>query len=177
MVSFILIVIAISLFIDAFSLSLVPASSKLKNNEILWLSVIIGLFNLIIIWIGFFFGEIILEFFPLSPQLMVSLILFYTGFQMILESKKTRFIQFNEHFIRLMLISFFFSIDNISLGFSLNYLNQSFYLFSFGIAALSIAFSFIALSICKQITKSFFYSSKFIAGLILIVISIIYIVI
>jgi len=177
MVSFILIIIAISLFIDAFSLSLVPASSKLKNNEILLLSIIIGLFNLLIIWIGFFFGEIILKFIPLSPQLLVSLILLYVGSQMILESNKKRLLNRSEPFLKLIVIAFVFSVDNISLGLSLNYLNYNYYLFSLVIASLSILFSFTILSISKLITKSFFDNSKFICGIILIIISLIYLIV
>jgi len=168
-------VIAISLFIDAFSLSLVPSSSKLKNNEIIFLSLIIGLFNLVIIWCGFFFGEIILNFIPLSPQLLVSLILFYTGIQMILESKQNRHFSLNEHIFRLIIVAFIFSVDNISLGLSLNYLNHDFYFFSLLIALLSILFSFIALTISKLLTKSFYKSSKLIAGIFLIIIALIYV--
>lgn len=152
MISFILIVIAISLFIDAFSLSLVPESSKLKNREIFLLSILIGVFNLIIIWAGFLFGEIILGFVPISPQLIVSLVLFYTGTQMILEYKKNRYFHLNDRFLRLIFISFVFSIDNISLGFSLNYLQNDFYLFSILITILSIVFSYIALKISRLIT-------------------------
>ena len=177
MISFILTIVAISLLIDAFSLSLIPASSKLKNNEILWLSLIIGTFNLIIIWIGFLFGDLILKFIPISSQLLVSSVLLYMGLQMVLESKKSRLSKMNEHFFKLILFSLVFSIDNISLGVSLNYLSHNHFVFTLMIAFVSILFSFVALTMSKLINESFFDNSKLIAGIILIIISIVYVLV
>ena len=82
------IIIAISLSMDAFSLSIAYGTLNLNKKEISLLSIIVGIYHFIMPQIGHQIGIKILQILPLEPEIIVFLVLFLIGLQMILETIK-----------------------------------------------------------------------------------------
>ena len=70
----IILVIAISLSMDAFSLSLAYGTLNLKEKDIHALSFTVGIYHFIMPLFGIMVGTIILKFLPLNPKWIVFIV-------------------------------------------------------------------------------------------------------
>ena len=82
------IIIAISLSMDAFSLSLAYGTLNFEKKQMNMLSIIVGLFHFIMPIIGMYVGNIIINLLPIKPNVVVFMVLFLIGVQMIVVSFK-----------------------------------------------------------------------------------------
>ena len=82
------IVIAVSLSMDAFSLSLAYGTLNLEKSQIRLLSLIVGLYHFFMPLLGMWVGTKILNFLPINPNTIVFIVLFFIGIQMIFETFK-----------------------------------------------------------------------------------------
>lgn len=170
------VIIAISLSMDAFSLSLVYGTLNMKKSDIKILSFIVGIYHFLMPLIGMYIGKIILQIFPLNPNIIVFIVLTFIGIQMIFES-------FRENTtIKLMNIKeyIFFglavSLDSFSVGIGLraiyNYPIISALLFSIS----SLIFTYLGLNLGKTINKAIGKISTLLGGLCLVIIGISYLI-
>ena len=171
----IVLVIAVSLSMDAFSLSLAYGTLDLSKKNINKLSIIVGIYHFIMPLIGLFIGNAILKYFPINPNTIVTIVLIFIGFQMIIETFKNeenlRVMSFSE----LLLFGLAVSIDSFSVGIGLNAINNNYLLCSIIFSISSFSFTYLGLILGKKINKLIGKASTLIGGLILIVIGIIYI--
>ena len=77
------IVIAVSLSMDAFSLSLAYGTLNLEKSQIRLLSLIVGLYHFFMPLLGMWVGTKILNILPINPNTIVFIVLFFIGIQMI----------------------------------------------------------------------------------------------
>ena len=82
----VIIIVAISLSMDAFSLALAYGTINLDRKQNLILSVIVGIYHLIMPFIGLYIGKIVLNVVAINPNLIVFIILLFIGTEMIIES-------------------------------------------------------------------------------------------
>lgn len=171
----IVLVIAVSLSMDAFSLSLAYGTLDLSKKNINKLSIIVGIYHFIMPLIGLFIGNAILKFFPINPNTIVTIVLIFIGFQMIIETFKNeenlRVMSFSE----LLLFGLAVSIDSFSVGIGLNAINNNYLLCSVIFSISSFLFTYLGLIMGKKINKLIGKASTLIGGLVLIIIGIIYI--
>ena len=85
---FVIILIAISLSMDAFSLSLAYGTLNLCKKDVIKLATTVGLYHFLMPLIGLKVGSFLLSFLNFNPALIVFLILSFIGVQMIIESFK-----------------------------------------------------------------------------------------
>ena len=83
---FILLIIGISLSMDAFSLSLIYGTYGLLNKEKLFLSIIVGLFHFIMPLFGILFGNVISSYFVSGFNIVLGIIFGFIGVEMIISS-------------------------------------------------------------------------------------------
>ena len=81
------IIIAISLSMDAFSLALAYGTLNLNKKDIYKLSLVVGFYHFFMPLLGLFFGNIILKYVS-NPNFLVFVILFIIGIEMIYETFK-----------------------------------------------------------------------------------------
>ena len=81
------IIIAISLSMDAFSLALAYGTLNINKKDIYKLSLVVGIYHFIMPLLGLFLGNIILKYVS-NPDIIVFLILFIIGIEMIYETFK-----------------------------------------------------------------------------------------
>lgn len=170
-----IIIIAVSLSMDAFSLSLAYGTLNMRKKDIILLSLIVGIYHFCMPIMGMFFGSKLLEFIKIDTSLVVFIVLFLIGIEMIIDSIK------KEDNIKLMnkmemiIFGFAVSIDSFSVGIGLNSLSDNFIISSLIFSITSLIFTYLGLILGKKISQVIGKLSTLIGGICLILIGILYI--
>lgn len=172
----VVVIIAVSLSMDAFSLSLAYGTLGLEKKYIKLLSIIVGLYHFFMPLFGLCVGNTLLALIPIDPKIIVFIVLTFIGIQMIIDSFKkeqlTKFVKFRE----LLLFGLAVSIDSFSVGIGLNSITDN-YLLSVAIFSISsFTFTFIGLLIGKKISDLIGKLATIIGGVVLIIIGLIYLI-
>lgn len=171
----IVIIIAISLSMDAFSLALAYGTINLNKNQNLVLSIIVGIYHFVMPIIGLYIGNIILNLVTIDPDIIVFIILLFIGTEMIFESfKKSEKVK-KLNFIEMLLFGFAVSIDSFSVGIGLKAFKLSPIICVVIFSLTSFLFTYFGLNLGKKISEIIGKLSTIIGGIILIIISLIYI--
>lgn len=168
-------IIAVSLSMDAFSLSLAYGTLNLEKKYMHLLSIIVGIYHFFMPLIGLCVGNTVLSIIKINPNIIVFLVLCFIGIQMIIDSFK------NEKLVKLvklkdlLLFGLAVSIDSFSVGIGLNTITDN-YLLSVTIFSLSsFTFTYIGLLLGKKISEIIGKLATIIGGIVLIIIGIIYV--
>ena len=170
----IILIIAVSLSMDAFSLSLVYGTSNLSKRNIKLLSLIVGLYHFFMPLIGLLFGNQLFNYKNINTDFVVLMILIIIGVQMILSSNKKIEIKKLDN-IEMILFGLVVSMDSFSLGITLPTITNKIFISSIIFSITSMIFTYSGLHLGKQINKKIGIYSNKIAGIILIVLGILYI--
>lgn len=171
-----IIIIAISLSMDAFSLSLAYGTLNLSQKSVRHLSFIVGIFHFIMPLFGMSIGTTIFHIMPLDPAIIVFLILGFIGIQMIIESFKNIEATNIMTLRQLLLFGFAVSVDSFAVGIGLKAINNNYFLSAFIFCIFSFLFTYLGLMMGKKINKLIGKTSTFIGGIILIIIGILYLI-
>ncbi len=171
-----ILIIAVSLSMDAFSLSLAYGTLNLEKKYIKKLSIIVSIYHFIMPLLGLTIGNILLKIIPIDPNIIVCVVLTFIGIEMIIDSFK------KEENIKIMtikemiLFGLAVSLDSFSVGIGLEALTKN-YILSISMFSLSsFIFTYIGLTIGKKINNLIGQISTLIGGLILIFIGLTYII-
>lgn len=171
-----ILIIAVSLSMDAFSLSLAYGTLNPEKKYIKKLSIIVSIYHFIMPLLGLTIGNILLKIIPLDPNIIVFIVLTFIGIEMIIDSFKK---EDNVHLMTLkemILFGLAVSLDSFSVGVGLETLTNN-YIISVSMFSLSsFIFTYIGLTIGKKINNLIGPISTIIGGLILIIIGITYII-
>lgn len=171
----IIIIIAISLSMDAFSLSLAYGTLNISKKDIRLLSFIVGMYHFFMPLLGMFVGSIILSLLPISPNIIVFIVLLFIGIEMIGESRNTHTREDMQvmNIRDLFLFAFAVSLDSFSVGIGLKSISQHFILSAMTFSCTSLFFTYIGLLLGKKINNKLGSISTLIGGMILIIIGVI----
>ena len=172
---FVLIIIGISLSMDAFSLSLLYGT-VIKKQNIKILSIIVGIYHFIMPLLGMFVGKKIISLLPISTNMVVFIVLFLIGVEMIVESFKEEKELKTINLLEMLLFGFAVSIDSFSLGLGLRAIYDNPYISALIFSLSSMIFTFFGLKLGKFINKKIGSISTLIGGITLIIVGIMYIV-
>ena len=167
------IIIAISLSMDAFSLALAYGTLNLNKKDIYRLSLVVGVYHFFMPLLGLFFGNIILKYVS-NPNFIVFVILFIIGIEMIYETFKEEDIKNIVNFRQILLFGLAVSIDSFSVGIGLNVISKNYLYCSTIFSIFSLSFTYLGLILGKKINNIIGKTSTVIGGLILIVIAFMY---
>lgn len=169
---FTILLIGISLSMDAFSLALVYGMSRLTFKEKLTLSLIVGIYHFIMPLIGLNFGLIISKIDIISINLIASIILGYIGIDLIISNlKEEETITINK--IGFLIFGLSVSIDSLSVGIGLKAITDNYFSASIIFSLSSLTFTYLGLLLGNIIGKKIGTYSKTLGGFILIIIAII----
>lgn len=171
---FVIILIAISLSMDAFSLSLAYGTLNLCRKDVIKLAVTVGLYHFLMPLFGLKVGAFLLKIFNFNPSLIVFLILSFIGIQMIIESFKKETLKNILTVWEILLFGLAVSIDSFSLGISLNVISDNYILCSVIFSVFSFIFTYLGLVLGAKINNLIGKASTIFGGSILIIIGIIY---
>lgn len=173
---YLILTIAVSLSMDAFSLSLAYGTLNLEKKYINKISIIVGIFHFFMPLLGLTTGNILLKIIPLNPNIIVCIVLTIIGIEMIIDSFK------QEENIKIMtnseilLFALAVSLDSFSVGIGLKALTDNHILCLTTFSITSLIFTYIGLILGKKINKLIGKISTIIGGIILLIIGIIYMI-
>ncbi len=170
------IIIAISLSMDAFSLSIAYGTLNLRKKEIYILSLIVGIYHFVMPQIGNIIGTKILEILKIEPNIIVFLVLFLIGLQMILETLKEEKNVKRMNIKEMLLFGFAVSIDSFSVGIGLKTICNNIILSSIVFSLTSYIFTNLGLKLGKKINEIIGKISTLIGGITLMIIGLMYII-
>lgn len=171
---FITFVIAVSLSMDAFSLSLAYGTLGLSKKETITLSSIVGIYHFFMPIIGMFLGKFILNFIKVKPDIVVFIVLLFIGVQMIIESFKKEEKLNSMSKIELLLFGFAVSIDSFSVGIGLNTITNNYILASIIFSISAFVFTYLGLFLGKKVSEMIGKVATILGGFALIIIAFIY---
>jgi Predicted membrane protein len=169
----IILVIAVSLSMDAFSLSTAYGTLNPSKKEVKQISIIVGFFHFFMPLIGLFLGKIIFGIIPIPPDFIVFLVLVFIGIQMILESKKEENIK-KMKFTEFFLFAFAVSVDSFSVGVGLNAISNHYLFCSIIFSLSSFIFTYLGLSFGRKLNKKFGKKSTKVGGITLLLLGLMF---
>lgn len=167
-------VIAVSLSMDAFSLSLAYGTLGLSKKETFELSFIVGIYHFFMPIIGIFLGSILLNIIHIKPDIVVFIVLLFIGIQMIIESFKEEERIEPMSKMELLLFGLAVSIDSFSVGIGLNTITNNYVLSSIIFSISALIFTYLGLIMGKKISEIIGKIATTLGGVTLIIISFIY---
>lgn len=171
---FVILLIAVSLSMDAFSLSLAYGTLKLNKKDMLILSIIVAIYHFFMPIFGMLIGASLIDLLPIKPNVLVFIILTIIGIQMIIETfKDDKKIQ-TMNFSRLLIFGLAVSIDSFSVGIGLKMISDNFIFSALVFSISSFIFTFSGLFLGKKINQLIGKISTLIGGVILIIIGLLY---
>lgn len=172
----VVLIIAVSLSMDAFSLSLAYGTLNIDKERRILLSAIVGIYHFFMPLIGMKVGKTVIYLLPVKPSTVVFIVLLIIGIQMIIDSFK------NEKDISLIKISEFFifglavSIDSFSVGIGLNAIYNKPLIASLCFSICSSLFTYIGLDLGTKINNCIGKTSTLLGGIVLIIIGFFYLI-
>lgn len=165
---------AVSLSMDAFSLSLAYGTLNMYKSDIKFLSLIVGIYHFVMPLIGLSVGSTIINLLPIKPNALVSLTLLFIGIEMIYETfKEDKNIKYLS-LVEMLLFGFAVSIDSFILGLGLKVLYKFPIVAALIFSIVSLIFTYMGLMLGKKINDKIGSISTIFGGIVLIFLSIFY---
>ncbi len=165
--------IALTLSIDSFSMSLSVATLSHQKKNIRNLSILVGLFHLIMPIIGSYVGNILLKKITIHTNIISSLIFLLIAINLLLEKDKSKEIK-SLNLLILLLLSLTVSIDSFNVGLAIGMSKESIILPSIIFMIISFLSTKFGFLLGKQLQNKYQNSSIYLGVFILIIISIKY---
>ena len=173
---FVIIVIAVSLSMDAFSLSLAYGTLNLEKKNVYELSIIVGIYHFVMPIFGVYCGTKILRLLPINSNILVFLVLVMIGIEMIVDSFKEKEEIKIMKVAELILFGLAVSVDSFSVGIGLKSITSNIWISSLIFSITSLSFTYIGLILGKKINSIVGKLSTIIGGMVLLIIGLIYLV-
>lgn len=170
-----ILLIGISLSMDAFSLALVYGMIGIDNNKKIILSLVVGVYHFIMPLIGLTIGAIIDNISFINLHLIASIILIYIGIDLIISNHKEENIIFLSK-VGFLIFGLSVSLDSLTVGIGLRGISNLYLLSSLTFSLCSMFFTYLGLILGHIIGNKIGPYSKITGGLVLIIIAIIMIV-
>ena len=169
-------IIAVSLSMDAFSLSLAYGTISMSKKEIRLLSIIVGIYHFFMPIFGMLIGKFIFNIMHISGDLIVLIIFSFIGVNMIIESlkkdEKVKKMKLGE----MILFGLAVSIDSFSVGIGINNISNNFIMCSSVFSITSFLFTYVGLKLGNKLNQLIGKISTIAGGIVLILFGLIYIV-
>lgn len=170
-----LFLIAISLSMDAFSLSLLYGTEGIRKKDKILLAIIVGIYHFIMPFIGLSIGSFITSKIILNTNILVGIILSLISIEMIISSFKQKEEKFLLSLPGYLLFGLSVSIDSLTTGIGLTAITNSYLIAVSIFSVTSFIFTFLGLNLGNILNQKYGKISTLIGGVILLILGIIYI--
>ncbi len=167
--------IAISLSLDAFSLSIAYGILGISQENMLYCSIIVGIFHFIMPLVGITIGTELVKYLKIDTRYLICAIFFILIFQ-IIKSLKEEIKYNNLNILNIILFGFFVSIDSFSVGIGLNVITNKILLSCIVFSAFSFIFTITGFKLGKIVSNKTGEISKIIAAFILTILLLYYLI-
>lgn len=169
-----IILIAVSLSMDAFSISLAYGTNKIILKKRIIISIIVGIFHFIMPLIGNSIGNVTIKNINFNPNYIASIIFVYLSIDMFIESLKNEDSEIITSFIKILLFALAVSIDSFSVGLTLFAITDKYLLTYTIFSVFAFLFTFIGLLLGRILNDKFGKYAKIFGSIVLFILSIIY---
>ena len=169
----VLLIIGISLSIDAFSIATCIGMYKLPRNKINKASITVGIFHFVMPLLGTILSEVIIKYVNISTDLGIILILI--SLQMFIEYIKPSNKEINLSSTGILLFALGVSLDSFSVGLGIKAITNNLLLSSTIFSICSFSFTYLGLTIGKYINKLLKKYSYLLGTLVLFIMGLIFI--
>ena len=147
------ILLALSLSMDAFSLSILFGTMSLKRSQKIVLSSLVGIFHFFMPLFGHMIGNEILEHLELALNIVVFASFFAIGVDMVWSLLKKEHDTFSNSILGFIIFSFTVSVDSFITGFGLDAFSKDSILCSVIFCIASFIFTYLGLSIGNRASE------------------------
>ena len=166
-------IIAVSLSMDAFSLALAYGTVGIKKSKIITLSLIVALFHFFMPLLGLFLGSFIIKTFSINANFLTFLVLVFIGIQMIIENIKENNVS-EINIGNILFFAFAVSIDSFVVGIGLSSLTNYYIISLLLFALFSGLFTFIGLKLGNYLNILIGKIAPILGGVLLVILGISY---
>lgn len=170
----IILILAVGLSMDAFSLSLIYGTINLDNKIHRLISCIVGIFHFFMPIIGYQIGELVLKVVKINPDTMVGILFIILSIEMLLAIKDDTKEKPLIGILSVIAFAFTVSIDSFSIGIGFGIANIKILLPCLIFAVTSSLFTYFGLKIGKKLSKKFGSITTLIGSIILFLLGISY---
>lgn len=167
--------IAISLSMDAFSLSLIYGTYGLSIKKQIFLAGIVGMFHFVMPLLGLMFGNFIMNYLVFNVNWIVGIIFFIIGIEMIISGKKDEEVRLMVSLVGFLFFGLSVSIDSLTTGVGLSAISHNY----IGVASLfmivSAIFTYIGLCLGTKLSNQFGKYATACGGIMMIILALSYI--
>ena len=163
-----IILLAIGLSMDAFSLALIYGTLNLDKKIERITSITVGVFHFFMPIFGYYLGKIILGIIRINPDVIVGIIFWVLGLEMIISIKKDEQIKILTNLYSVIIFSFTVSVDSFSTGIAFVATSTHIFLPSIVFSIISGLFTHFGLYIGKKLSTVFGDISTLLGSIILI---------
>lgn len=170
-----ILIIAISLSMDAFSLALAYGMYNFTKKEMVTLSIIVGMYHFFMPLLGMNFGNFLFKYIEIKSNLIVSLIFILIGIEMIIDSFKNEEKKKITGYIEMLSFGLAVSIDSFTTGISITSITNKYFISFIIFSITSLIFTYLGLNLGKTISNKIGKVSSIIGAIILLIIGVSYI--
>lgn len=170
-----IVLIAISLSMDAFSLAMLYGTEGIKRKDKLILSIIVGIFHFIMPIIGLSIGSIITNKIIFKHDILEGIILSLIAIEMIISSFKEKEQTFLISIPGFLLFGLSVSIDSLTVGIGLQTITDNYVLSALIFSITSLIFTLLGLNLGNILNQKYGKISTLIGGIILFILGLIHI--
>lgn len=170
-----IILIAISLSMDAFSLALIYGTQGITKKHKLLLSLIVSIYHFIMPLIGLEIGGYVSTKIIINTNLLVGIILTLIAIEMLISSFKDKEEKFLISIPGYLIFGLSVSIDSLTTGIGLPAITDNYLLTSLIFSITSFTFTYLGLNLGNILNQKYGKISTIFGGLILFILGITYI--
>lgn len=167
-----LLVIAIALSMDTFSLSLGIGTCNLSKKKMLLFSVIVGIMHFIMPLLGNFVGEKIVSIFTINSNFLLGIILIYLAITMFIDIFKNEDKNIDLKFLNMILFAIGVSVDSFSTGLGLQAITSNMIAAVMIFSVTSFCFTYLGLLIGKYANRVLGIYATIFGAILLVVIGV-----
>lgn len=170
--SFTELIVAVSLSMDTFSLSLAYGMLGIEKKPIIKISFIVGIFHFIMPLVGNKIGTYFLSMININPSIIIGIIFLILSIQIILSIiKKETVIPLNDY-LSIITFAITVSLDSFSVGLGLKAIGTNYIKIAFVFMIVSMMFTMFGLVFGKTLSKKIGKKSQIIGIILLLALSI-----
>lgn len=173
---FTVLIVAISLSMDTFSLSLSYGMLNISRKDILRISICVGLFHFIMPLLGNICGEMLFRFIPIKENVLIGIIFLTISVDIFFSLFKEKEVSPIKTIIDILLFSFTVSIDSFATGTCLDVFNMPELIIVSVFMVISFIFTYIGLSLGYSFHNKLGEISTIVGLILLMLLSFFYIV-
>lgn len=170
-----IILIAVSLSMDAFSLAMLYGTEGIKRKDKLILSIIVGIFHFVMPLIGLTIGSLITNKIIFKAEILEGIILSLIAIEMIISSFKEKEQTFLVSIPGFLLFGLSVSIDSLTVGIGLPAITDNYILTSLIFSVTSFLFTLLGLNLGNILNQKYGKISTIIGGTILLILGLVHI--